>query len=82
MNNNKYTELEIATTESRKDIRLLAAIIHAQRDCKLPMQDCLQAAEGMLTEVLIVDGEEVRRLVEEQRQMDKQQGAPVTGKIM
>jgi|GEM_PF-5275181 len=80
MNNDKYTELEITTIESRKHTRLLAAIIHTQHNGKLPMQDCLQAAEGMLTEALIVDSAEVRRLVDEQRQRDKQ-AAPVSGKV-
>jgi hypothetical protein len=80
VNNDKYTELEINTIESRKHTRLLAAIIHTQHNGKLPMQDCLQAAEGMLTEALIVDGAEVRRLVDEQRSIDKQ-AASVTDKL-
>ena len=77
-----YKELEITTYESRKNIRLLAGLIHVLKNGRLPVQACLQIAEGIDSEVGIADGLYVRKLIDQQREMDKQQAAPVSGKVM
>jgi hypothetical protein len=66
---------------AREGIRLLAALIHVQHNGKLPMLDCLQLAEGVQTEALIVDSEQVRKWEEQQQQIDAQ-AVPVSNKVM
>jgi hypothetical protein len=45
------------------------------------MLDCLQLAEGVQTEALIVDSEQVRKWEEQQQQIDAQ-AVPVSNKVM
>jgi hypothetical protein len=83
--NDKYTEMEMTTFDSRKHIRLLAAFMHVLKNGRLPMQDCLQLAEGIDTEAQIVDGKQVRKWIEDQRALELQgqpKPAPVNGKVM
>jgi hypothetical protein len=63
----------------RSHIHLLAAIIRAGTDFKLPMRDCLNAAEGAYAEAEIVDAEVQRKLDEEEKAA--QPPAPLTDKL-
>ena len=74
--------LFVSTFESRKNIRLLAAFIRVLKDFKLPMADCLQAAEGVDSEAQCADSEYVRKLVDDLLNDEAAKKPPVTDKVM
>ena len=53
-------------SEDRSNIHLLAAMLRAANNFKLPMQDCINAAEGALAEAEIVDAEMQIKLQQEE----------------